>query len=68
MLLDYVNADPRLADSVALPETSTLAPIMATPCALAAVGSAGFAKAAGAVVGAGAVGGAAYAAYRAVTN
>jgi hypothetical protein len=68
MLLNQVNSDARLAGTIDLPECSTMAPVMATPSALAAVGAAGLAKAAGAAVGAGAVTGAAYAAYRAVAN
>lgn len=68
MLLNHVNSDDRLTGAIDLPECVTMAPVLATPSALAVVGAAGLAKAAGAVVGGGAVTGAAYAAYRAVAN
>ncbi len=68
MLLNQVNSDPRVSGHIEMPESTTMAPITATPSVLAVVGGAGLAKAAGAAVGAGAVAGAAYAAYRAVAN
>ena len=63
MLLNKVNDTEVLAGQIdATNDTSGLVPVMATPTAVPA--TAGLVKAAGFVVGAGAVCGAAYAAYK----
>ncbi|AYD89970.1 hypothetical protein D4740_05715 [Actinomyces sp. 2119] len=60
ILLDKVNSDPALKEMLQLRASRSEAPVLATPAALA--------WAAGAALGGGSVGGAAYAAYRAVAN
>lgn len=69
MLLQKVNADPTWAAMLEIDadDEQAVAPVMATPSALAAATPTA-AKAAGFVVGAGAVTGAAYAAYRTATG
>lgn len=68
MLLQKVNADASLEEMLkAGAPSDKAAPIMATPAAIVAATPAA-AKAAGFVVGAGAVTGAAYVAYRTATG
>ncbi|MEX3510331.1 hypothetical protein CKW39_13500 [Kocuria sp. WRN011] len=66
-VLQAVNVEPRLrGDIESGPLSYSDAPVLA--CPLAAVGAAGVAKAAGVVVGGGAVTGVAYVAYKTVAN
>ncbi len=67
-MLSIVNSEfQSIVDSLEGSEQAQL-PIMATPAVAFAAACAGLAKAAGVVVGAGAVGAAAYGAYRAVVR
>ena len=63
-VLQAVNVEPRLRGDI---ESGPLS-YSVLACPLAAVGAAGVAKAAGAVVGGGAVTGVAYVAYKTVAN
>lgn len=68
MLIEKLNADKAMCGALQQSEFGTgTVPVMATPLA-AAIATPAIAKAAGAVVGATAVAGAAYAAYKTVTR